>query len=89
MRRRNPPWVDELLAKVEPSLASMVPPEWLPTKVLRHVPPQPPDPDWGGLDEGYAGGTVPTYPELGCGGYGCVLATHDPHVVLKLTKDHS
>ena len=70
----NPPWITRLIGDYWSELEGKVPAEWLPK--LDHV-----HADKRGKQ---VRGEVT---ELGCGGYGCVLPTGDPKVVLKITTD--
>ena len=69
---RNPAWVTSALADHYEVLDDKVPPRWMPQ---------------------LAGVTnnrkrlVADLVEFGCGAYGCVIATHDPKTVLKVTTD--
>lgn len=69
----NPtPWVTNLLSTYYGQLEEKVPPAWLPK-----------------IAKAKAVGTTFTgeLSEFGCGAFGCVLPTLDPHVVLKVTSD--
>jgi len=69
---RNPPWVTSTLAKHYEILDDQVPSVWLPQ--LAAV-------------TSKRNRVIADLVEYGCGAYGCVLATNDPKVVLKVTTD--
>jgi hypothetical protein len=70
----NPAWVARAVADGMPELEAAVPTDWLPAL--------------GKMKATGRGNTVrATVEQLGCGVYGCVLPTHDPAVVCKLTTD--
>lgn len=68
----NPPWVTGILANHYDLLEKKVPPAWMPQ--LHGV-------------TARRNKLVASLTEYGCGAYGCVLATNDPLVVLKVTTD--
>jgi hypothetical protein len=70
----NPPWVTEVIAAHFPAIMDSVPAEWQPLMEDAHATRK---------------GLVVEIPEYGCGVYGCVMPTDDPHVVLKITTDES
>lgn len=73
--KENPAWLNRAMAKSFDDLQATYPPEWLPVITAPHA---------------TRGGEMAVdFQELGCGAYGCVLATHDPAVVMKLTSDPS
>ncbi len=69
---RNPAWVTHALATHFDLLDQKVPPNWMPH--LAGVTPR-------------RNKIVADLVEFGCGAYGCVLATNDPGIVLKVTTD--
>jgi hypothetical protein len=68
----NPPWVTAALANSYEMLERQIPPRWLPE--LARV-------------TARRGRLEAKFIEFGCGAYGCVLPTHDPKTVLKVTTD--
>lgn len=68
----NPPWVTGILANHYELLEKKVPPAWMPQ--LQGV-------------TARRNKLTASLTEYGCGAYGCVLATNDPLVVLKVTTD--
>ncbi len=70
----NPPWVTDILAAIYEELQDRLRdhPQWLPRLSETHP---------------AKGRLVAELAEYGCGVYGCVLPTLDPHVVLKVTTD--
>lgn len=68
----NPAWVTKIIAKHYNELEGTVPLQWLPKLTKTSA---------------KGGKFVASMKEYGCGAYGCVLPTHDPNIVLKLTTD--
>lgn len=69
----NPPWITKVVADYWSELEGRVPPEWMPKLEDVRAP--------------RGRKIVADVHELGCGGYGCVIPTNDPKVVLKITTD--
>lgn len=72
---RNPAWVTGVLASSYETIADQVPAKWLPQLM--------------GVRKTRGKELRAELTEFGCGAYGCVLATQDPKVVLKVTSDES
>lgn len=70
----NPAWVTGALADHYELIDDKVPARWLPQ--LHDV-------------SAKHDKLVAEFTEFGCGAYGCVLATHDPETVLKVTSDET
>lgn len=69
----NPAWVTSALAVSYDLIEAQVPSAWLPR--------------FSDVRPGPRSHVLADLAELGCGGYGCVLPTHDAKVVLKVTTD--
>ncbi len=72
--KENPAWLGRALADNLLTMQRAVPAAWLPQIADAHP---------AGSD------VLVQFTELGCGSYGCVLPSHDPQIVIKVTTDAS
>jgi hypothetical protein len=82
------PWVEKNLKIVLPRLHGRVPDSWLPRTITERTEEVRRGPDWTTTYETKKF-KKPVFEEYGCGHYGCVLPTHEPGLVIKLTSDIS
>lgn len=82
------PWVDRSFRSILPALREKVPENWLPRMISEKT-----EEYTIGFDPTKHSRTTrfktPVVEELGCGHYGCVMPTHEPNLVFKLTTDVS
>jgi hypothetical protein len=82
------PWVDRSFNSILPALREKVPESWLPRTISEKT-----EEYTVGFDPTRHSKTTrfkkPVVEELGCGHYGCVMPTHEPNLVFKLTTDVS
>jgi hypothetical protein len=84
------PWVDRTMTDILPQLRQRVPATWLPRMITEETVEVQRGP-WGAPVTTFETRKFPrpVVEEYGCGSYGCVMPTHEPGLVIKLTTDMS